>query len=151
MEQPYLIKPLESSEPPVKEEVTFRRDMELLKRHRDWGFNVPAEDIDFLEYDERKAIALVEYKRRINLEEVSADLSDANIQALMDLGNRASIPVFSAFYTPDRKRFRVFGLNDRGKGYGPPREVISEYKYVDFLYWVRGRTMPKEIGEKLWQ
>ena len=124
--------------------------MKLLQRHRDWEFNVPATDIDFLEYDNRKAIALVEYKRRINLEVVSPYL-DANIEALIDLGNRAGIPVFCVFYTPDLKRFRAFALNDRGKGYGPPDDVISEYKYVDFLYYIRDRTMPESVGEKLWQ
>lgn len=150
MEQPYLIEPIKSSTPKVKEERTFWRDMKLLQRHRDWEFNVPAVDIDFLEYDHSKAVALVEYKRRINLEKAEPYL-DANIEALIDLGNRAGIPVFCVFYTPNLKRFRAFGLNDRGKGYGPPEEAISEYKYVDFLYYIRGRTMPKNVGEKLWQ
>ncbi|GAJ16680.1 unnamed protein product, partial [marine sediment metagenome] len=54
-------------------------------------------------------------------------------------------------YTPNLKRFWVFGLNARGKGYGPPEDIISEYKYVDFLYYIRGRTMPESVGEKLWQ
>ncbi len=33
---------------PVKDEITFERDMGLLLRHRKWGFNVPAVDIDAL-------------------------------------------------------------------------------------------------------
>ncbi|GAI99992.1 unnamed protein product [marine sediment metagenome] len=111
---------------------------------------IPGLNLDFLEYDHSKAVALVEYKRRINLEAVSPSL-DANIEALIDLGNRAGIPVFCVFYTPNLKRFRVFGLNARGKGYGPPEDITSEYKYVDFLYYIRGRTMPESVGEKLWQ
>lgn len=40
------------------------RDMELSGRHRIWGFNCPAVDLDFLmvEYNLGIAIAVVEYK-----------------------------------------------------------------------------------------
>ena len=47
--QPKLWQPQINLEPDVKREVTFWRDLKLLARHRDWGFNVPGEDIDFLE------------------------------------------------------------------------------------------------------
>jgi len=150
MKQAYLIEPIESSQPLVKGEVTFWRDMKLLQRHRDWGWNVPAEDIDFLEYDERKAIALIEYKRRVNLDKVLPDLNGANIQALINLGDRAAVPAFCVFYAPSRKWFRVFGLNSLGKRHQPRPEILSEYEYVDFLYWIRGRTIPKDIAKKLW-
>lgn len=39
----------------VKLEKTCWRDLDLLKRHRVWGWDCPAQDIDFLEYDKRKA------------------------------------------------------------------------------------------------
>ena len=47
----------------VKEERSGWRDEMLSQRHRDWGFNCPAIDIDFLliEYNSAKVKALVEY------------------------------------------------------------------------------------------
>jgi len=148
MEQPYLIPPTKSIEPPVPDERTFQRDMKLLLRHRQWGFNVPAEDIDFIEYDNRKAIALVEYKRAYDLASCHPNL-DANLEALIDLGNKASLPVFCTFYKSLRW-YRVFPLNKFAKDKGPPDGILSEHKYVDFLYWLRGRQMPDHIRERLW-
>jgi len=149
MEQPYLFAPKANPEPPVPDERTFQRDMKLLLRHRQWGFNIPAVDIDFLEYDNRKSVALIEYKRASDLAECNPNLTDANLQALVDLGDRASIPVFCTFYK-SLKWYRVFPVNEIAKQKGPPEGILSEYKYVDFLYWLKGRQMPDHIREKLW-
>jgi len=149
MNQQYLIPP-QSDGQPVKEEKTFRRDMKLLLRHRDWGWNVPAEDIDFLEYDERKAIALFEYKRTTDLATCKVNIGEANIQALIDLANKASVPIFCTFYNPNLKWYRVFPLNEQAQKKGPPQGIIAESKYVDFLYWLRGRQIPEGIRHKLW-
>jgi hypothetical protein len=47
----------------VAKERSGWRDLELSQRHRAWGFDVPAVDIDyFLAYDNGKAVALIEYK-----------------------------------------------------------------------------------------
>jgi len=148
MNQQYLIPP-QNNDQPVKGEQTFWRDMKLLLRHRAWGWDVPAEDIDFLEYDERKAIALFEYKKTTDLATCKANIN-ANIQALINLGDRASLPVFCTFYTTNLKWYRVFPLNQYAKETGPPDGIISEYKYVDFLYWLRGRSIPEGIKGKLW-
>ena len=149
MKQPYLFPPKENHEPPVPDERTFQRDMKLLLRHRQWGFNIPAVDIDFLEYDNRKSVALVEYKKAQDLAQCSPALTDANLQALVDLGDRARIPVFCTFYK-GLKWYRVFPVNEFAKQKGPPDGILSEYKYVDFLYWLKGRQMPEHIREKLW-
>lgn len=129
-------------EQPVKDEITFQRDMKLLRRHRKWGWNVPAVDIDFLEYDERKAVALVEYKKAQSPGASAVDFKQANIQAFIDLGNRASIPVFCVFYTPDLKWYRVLPLNNIAVRRDPPVGIITEQRYVDFLYRLRGRDVP---------
>jgi hypothetical protein len=49
----------------VRRERTEWRDLELSKRHREWGLNCPAVDIDFLmvEYYYGKPVALIDYKR----------------------------------------------------------------------------------------
>ncbi len=130
---------------PVKDEVTFERGMGLLLRHREWGFNVPAVDIDFLEYDNKKAIALVEYKRSGDPATSKINLNEANIQALIDLGSRASVPIFCTFYSRNLKRYRVFPLNNIAVRRAPPEGLLTERKYVDFLYRLRGRGVPDWI------
>lgn len=150
MKQPYLFRPIANPEPPIPDERTFERDMKLLLRHRQWGFNIPAVDIDFLEYDNRKSIALVEYKRAPDLARCNANPANANLQALVDLGNRASIPVFCTFYNPNLKWYRIFPLNETAKKKAPPDGIVSEHKYVGFLYWLKGREIPDHIREKLW-
>jgi hypothetical protein len=47
--------------PEVKKERSGWRDLELSGRHRRWGWDCPAVDLDFLflEYDKGKAVALV--------------------------------------------------------------------------------------------
>ena len=149
-----LIEEPENNLPEVKGERTFWRDLKLLKRHRDWGWDVPAEDIDFLEYDKEKVVALVEYKMVRDLQQCHKDLEllrrpgnpgHSNLQALENLGQRAQIPLFLAFYNSTRKYFRVFGVDDLGKKQQTDSGLITEYKFVEFLYWLRGRDIPNKI------
>lgn len=146
MNQPYLIPP-NSNEQPVKEESTFQRDMHLLLRHRSWGFDVPATDIDFLEYDNAKAIALVEYKRTQDLN-ACTPRDGANLEALADLGDRAELPVFVTFYNQTLAWYRIFPVNAHAVNTGPPEGILPEIKYIDFLYWLRGREIPDEVAER---
>ena len=82
---------------PVKQERTGWRDLRLSQRHRRWGWDCPAVDLDFLflEYDRGKAVALVEYKHEQAAPQYA---SHPTYQAMIDLGNRASVPVFAARY-----------------------------------------------------
>jgi len=96
--------------PPVKQERTFERDLILCELHRQWGYDVPACDIDFLDYDRANPIALIEYKKRDNWETARVEY-DSNLKALIKLGVRAKVPVFCVFYKPDHSMFRVIGLN----------------------------------------
>lgn len=96
--------------PPVRKEITGDRDMELSKLHRDWGWDVPMVDIDFLEYNQAKPIALIEYKKRDNWERAPVE-RNANLKALIKLGQQARVPVFCVFYKPDHSMYRVIGLN----------------------------------------
>jgi len=51
----------------VRPERTGWRDLELSKRHRQWGWDCPGIDLDFLflEYDRGKAVAIVEYSTHV--------------------------------------------------------------------------------------
>lgn len=140
----------------VKEEKTCWRDLVLLKRHRVWGWDCPAEDIDFLEYDNRKAVALIEYKRQIgDLENCyipkGKEENVANLEALIDLANKASLPAFITFYHQSGKTwwFHILPLNDIATKADPPPGIVNEYKYVEFLYWLRHKAIPESTKQRL--
>jgi len=136
----------------VIEERTSYRDLSFLRRHREWGWNCPGEDIDFIEYDHKLAVALLEYKMRYNLQNCivprETEKGFTNLAALIDVGNRASLPVFIVFYK-HKWNFRIFPLNYFANEKQPPQEILSEFRFVQFLYQLRGRELPQEVSLKL--
>ena len=128
----------------VKKERTGWRDLGLSQRHRLWGWDVPAVDIDFplLEYDKCKAKAIIEYKS-MSAKEVSP--YDASYLALADLGTRAELPVFECRYSCDFTRYNVTPLNAVAKKYLPQIKLMSEKQWVTFLYFLRGRELPESL------
>jgi len=89
-----------------KERTGWRDDRRLNDRHRQWGWDCPAVDIDklFIEYDTAEPVALVEYKHEYA--EI-AHSTDASISALIKVGNRSQLPVFGVRYADDFSWFRV--------------------------------------------
>ena len=125
-------------------ERTGWRDEALSKRHRRYGFDLPATDIDFLmvEYDGGRARALIEFKHERARPQLARE---STYRALMDLGDRAGIPVFACRYAGDFSRFFVVPLNWRACSYLPERASLSEMEYVRLLYRIRGREMPQGL------
>ena len=122
----------------VKEQRTSWRDEELSLRHREWGFDCPAVDIDFLliEYNHAKVKALVEYKKEFAY---IPNTSHHTFRAIADLGDRADIPVFLCVYSGDLTTYTVTALNDKARQWCPEdNTVFSEYEWVKLLYDVRG-------------
>jgi len=140
------------AEYPVLQERTSYRDLSFLRRHRDWGWNCPGEDIDFIEYDHKLAVALLEYKMTYDLQNCiipqESSKGYANLAALIDVGNKASLPVFVVFYK-HKWNFRIFPLNHYANSKQPPSHILSELQFVQFLYQLRGRDLPEEIKAKL--
>jgi hypothetical protein len=102
--------------------------------------NCPAIDVDlFLEFDHGKAAALVEYKHEYALPQFP---SHPSYRALIDLGNRASIPVFACRYSDDFTQWTVTPLNQKAKAYLGQRTLMSERQWVSFLYQLRGYDPP---------
>lgn len=132
----------------VKPERTGWRDLALSDRHRQWGWDCPAVDLDFLflEYDRGKAVAIVEYKHE---NARPAYPSHPTYQAMIDLGNRASIPVFGVRYAGDYSWFRVTPLNPRAREYLHERQELDEAGWVTFLYQLRGYQVPVSVIENL--
>lgn len=126
------------TERPVKEERSHWRDEALSLRHRNWGWNAPMVDIDFLvvEYSAGKARALIEYKSetaKIDFE------NNKSFDALSDLANRADLPFFIVQYDNILfSWFMVYPLNQRGKSVLKTVTKMTELEYVCFLYDLRG-------------
>ena len=138
----------------TQNEQHFKRDWLISQKHRSWGFNVPAVDIDFLlvEYDNRKAVALVEYRHYNG----TVRTDSANILAVVDLADRAGLPFFCVQYRYDTDdgtiwkeaplgtpaRFRIIPMNPIAEGiYGnwEDKGFMLEARYVAWLHRIRGR------------
>ena len=136
---------MQSGVPQVKQERTGWRDLELSLRHRKWGWDLPAVDLDFLflEYDRGKAVAIVEYKHE---HATPQHATHPTYQAMIDLGTRASIPVFACRYKSDFTQWNIVPLNNEAKEWMPNgRMLLTERQWVTFLYKIRGYDLPQAI------
>ena len=70
-------------------------------------------------------------------------LSHPTYQAMIDLGNRANIPVFAARYKADFSEWHIIPLNGRAKEILPNRETYTEREWITFLYNLRGYEPPE--------
>lgn len=120
------------------------RDEDFSRRHRNYGFNTPMNDIDFLcvEYDRLKAVALVEYKHEYAKE---CRLSDAQFEVLRDLARRAQLPLFLVRYAGNYAWFKVAPLNEYAQRFVPSICEMKEMEYVELLYRIRGRNEIPEV------
>ncbi len=128
----------------ANKERTGWRDLRLSQRHRRWGWDCPAIDIDFLliEYDSGKVVALVEYKHE-NAQ--SQPKTHPSYRALIDLGNRAVIPVFEAKYAADFSWWEITPLNKTAETILPKQVTFTEREWVILLYKIRGHRLPEGI------
>lgn len=101
-------------------------------------------DIDFLalEYDKGHAVALVEYKHELAERQWA---SHPSYQAMIDLGNRAKMPVFAVRYADDFSWMNVIPLNKSAKSFLSERQQMTEYEWVTLLYQLRGRPVPESL------
>lgn len=128
--------------PEVRAERTGWRDEWISLKHKQWGWDAPAADIDFLlcEYDYCQPKGIVEYKEK------RADLrcSRANLKAVSNLGDMAGLPFFVVIYCRTDVSFKVHPWNDIAKQVLPVMQEMCEPEYVDFLYRIRGRRSPNQ-------
>ena len=130
----------------VRQERTGWRDEAISQRHRKWGWDCPAVDIDFLllEYDNSKAVAIIEYKHERARPQLA---SRPSYQALINLGNRAGIPVIAVRYTDDFSTWKAVPLNTKAKEWLPERQEMTEREWVTLLYNIRGDNPPEALFE----
>jgi len=142
----------------------FKRDAWLSGRHRMWGGNVPAMDLDFIlaEYDKCVPVALIDYKH----EHGTINLESANNRTLTALGDMASIPAFIVRYGHSNQDgwwgevpedsvpwFQIIALNSHAHTADLPSNAndtkLSELVYVSWLYEMRGRKIPQDIVDRI--
>lgn len=87
-------------------------------------------------------MALVEYKHEKAKTQHS---SHPTYQAMIDLGNRAQVPVFGARYKDDFSSWQIVALNGCAKQWLPERVTFTEREWVTFLYRIRGYELPAEV------
>lgn len=134
----------------VKQERTGWRDQEISARHRTWGFNCPAVDLDFLvvEYNLGKPVALIEYKL---YKAQVPELRHPTYRALACLADGYSdpLPFMVAFYWPGIWAFRVTPVNDVSKAWFRDGETLTEYDFVRKLYRMRRLVLTKDLEANL--
>ena len=122
-------------------ERTGWRDEEISKRHRHWGFNCPAVDLDFvmMEYNHGKPVALVEYKHK---QARDPNINHATFKALKHLADgykQGPLPCFVAMYDPETWDFKITPINETAKiQIGSNADIwISEQRFVTYLHLIR--------------
>jgi len=127
----------------VRDERTGWRDLTLSRRHRAWGVDCPANDIDLLvEVARGIPVAIIEYKR------ANANLEDSyqSIRSTEILADRAKVAFFVVRYERRREKwfFRIERANAIGSAFlhsESSRVPLSlpEIEYVRLLYRLRRR------------
>jgi hypothetical protein len=125
-------------------ERTGWRDERISLRHRQWGFDCPAVDIDFLmvEYDHGRVCCLVEYKHEMAKRQCA---NHPSYRAIIDLANRAAIPFIACRYAADLSWWKAHPLNKYAKQHLPDSARLTEKGWVALLYQIRGRAMPSRL------
>lgn len=132
----------------VREERTQWRDQWISQRHRMWGTDCPAADIDFLavEYNLAVPVAIVDYKA---FQPRDIDLKGASFRALSWLADMAGIPFMVVFYDTNTAVFTVLPVNGAAKRLYREYQVMSEQEYVASLYTLRKRSIPMSLLARL--
>ena len=135
----------------VRPERSGWRDEAMSRRHREWGFDCPAVDVDFLmvEYDASTAVAMVEYKN--GQSKLATTLNNPSIKAIEGVANAAKIPFLIVAYETDFRLWTVAPGNELAKvAIGAPGwQYWTELQYVEFLYKLRGLSLPPELRASL--
>ncbi|MFH1013597.1 MAG: hypothetical protein V1769_03705 [Thermoplasmatota archaeon] len=134
----------------TENERTGWRDKEISHRHRVWGFNCPAVDLDFLmvEYNIGLPVALVEYKY---FNAAIPNLKHPTYRALHALADSAQIQFYLAYYWPDIWAFKIIPINELSQiFYNSKMPVIfTERQYVEMMYRIRHRAIDEYVFKLL--
>jgi hypothetical protein len=135
-------------EPPVRKERTGWRDEEISARHRIWGWNCPAVDLDFLmvEYNIGKPVGVIEYKHaRARM----PNMQHPTYRALCELADMSALPFMVVFYYPPQWAFKVHPVNAVARQNFAEGQMMTERQFVMSLYRMRRLTLASHLADKL--
>ncbi len=132
----------------VRLERTHWRDEKISSRHRMWGFNCPAVDLDFLmvEYNLGKPVGVIEYK---HFKAKQPDIKHPTYRALIELADLAKLPFMIVFYWPECWAFKVYPVNRIAREQFKVGEEMTELEYVEKLYSMRMLVVDKNVMAQL--
>jgi hypothetical protein len=129
---------------PVRQERTGWRDRALSERHRGWGRDCPAIDIDFLEFHRGEPVALIECKHEFA---PPWNLDGRPARAFIRLAERAGLPAFYVVRADDFSWWQVQALNDIAADWlGTSWLSLTEAEFISLLYALRGINMPPDLA-----
>lgn len=129
----------------VRKERTAWRDAEISARHREWGWNCPGVDLDFLmvEYNRGLPVGLIEYK---HYKAQMPNQKHPTYRALSTLANAADLPFLLCFYWPECWAFKVYPVNEIAKQHYTDPENMTEREFVTRLYRLRRLALSADIS-----
>lgn len=142
----------------VRKESTGWRDSWISDKHRSWGYDLPASDIDFmlLEYDNMKPITLVEHKTVGCWKQFGRETVLRWHAPVATLATMAGLPSYLCLYEKQPAAFYVLATNEiaervpgRNGSFGSEMIPMSERQYVAFLYHLRNRRLPSVLVSEL--
>ena len=152
----------------IRQESTGWRDQWISQRHRGWGWDCAATDIDgigtqdvlkadtFLEYFHYQPVALFEYKTYGSLEQLGMDKVKRDHEPVKRLATMAGLPSFIVGYDAEAVQFQVHPTNEHAENFtvgewrfGGIARTMTEVQYVGLLYRLRGIPMPLDLRERL--
>lgn len=129
----------------MRREETFERDMTFHVNRRRYGKNVPATDIDFLEYDHHIPVLLWEAKSHRSKWKEGRRTS--SMRAQWKLAQMAGIDYAVVEHTDDWSAIAVYTIGswEKQKPIIANEIHMSLPQFVKWLYIIRGREMPQVI------
>jgi hypothetical protein len=134
-------------------ERTGWRDEQISNRHREWGFNCPSVDLDFVmvEYNHGAPVAVVEYKHHKSSLPVSREHPSMRALGQLYGADGKQLPLLVAYYWPDMWAFRFRAYNERAVSIFETGNWIdcSERQWVGVLYGLRSQYLHEAVLSKL--
>jgi len=125
------------------------RDEWISNRHREFGWNCPFVDVDFMgfEFDNFQTVAIVEYKHY----QANVKLESAQMKTLRNTADKLEVPFLVVVYYPEFCCYYVIAMNQiaRNLPHCDKAQFWHEQNYVTLLYHIRGKKVPQDVMSKL--
>lgn len=135
----------------VKQETTGWRDDNLSARHRSWGVNCPATDLDLtlVEFNWRVPVAIIDYKHGNSKDSIRDIVRTDAVQAQLKLAEMANIAFAVVMYWRQPWQFKTYPGNEKARQWFKTGELLSELEFVRILHKIRNFELPDKVAANL--